>query len=219
VIRAVPVPRAEPRHLSARPAHHGLLPPRSERAILQMMLSRPVPDGPVDVPALVDTIARGLPIRELPRTRVPTSRFGVQVLVDTGPAMAPFTRDQDVLAEQVRAVVGKCATVVQYFTGTPLRGCGDSPGAVPAPYRPPAAGGRVVLLSDLGLGGHAHLPDRPSASDWARFAAFVRSRACAPVALLPVAPGRFPVSLKAILTLVSWDRSTTASRVRVASWQ
>jgi hypothetical protein len=219
-VRAEAVPRSEPRHLTARPAHQGLLPPRSERAILQMMLSRPVPDGPVDVPALVDTIARGLPVCELPRGRVPTSRFGVQVLVDTGPAMVPFTRDQDALVERVRAVVGEHATVVRYFIGTPLRGCGDTPGAVPEIYRPPAAGGRVLLLSDLGLGGHAHVPDRPRLGEWTKFAALVRSRACTPVALLPVAPRRFPLSLRMVLTLVSWDRSTTASRVRTAApWQ
>ncbi|MFD5095103.1 hypothetical protein ACFWMR_31185 [Amycolatopsis thailandensis] len=216
-LHAEPVPRPEPRHLTARPAHQGLLPPRSERSILQMMLSRPVFDGPVDVGVLVDTIARGLPIRELPRARITTSRFGVQVLVDTGPAMAPFRRDQDVLVTRVRAVVGDQATVVRYFAGTPSRGCRDEPTAEPKAYRPPAPGGKVLVLSDLGLAGRPDLPDRPLTGEWARFAALVLSRACAPVALVPVSPGRLNGALRLSLTLVSWDRSTTASRVRVAS--
>ncbi|WP_433261860.1 hypothetical protein ACQPZF_27960 [Actinosynnema sp. CS-041913] len=217
--RVKPVPEPEERHLDARPRHVSLLSPRSERAILQTMLSRPVPDGKVDMPALVDSIARGLPIRALPRENVRTSRFGVQVLVDVGPAMAPFATDQRALVDQVRAVVGKHATEVRHFADSPLRGVWHADGDVAGPYHPPAPGCRVLLLSDLGLGGSPLERHRSRRAEWARFTTILRWHGCSPIGLLPFPPRRWPGWLRALLPLVCWDRTTTVSGARArSSW-
>ncbi|RKT55401.1 hypothetical protein [Saccharothrix australiensis] len=210
------VPEAGEHHLTARPRHVSLLPPRSQRAILQTVLSRPFPDGKVDLPALVDRIARGLPVRELPRQSVPTSRFGVQVLVDLGRAMAPFAADQRALVEQVRAVVGKHATEVRHFADSPLRGVwGDDD--VAGPYHPPAPGCRVLLLSDLGLGGPRVDRDRSRHAEWSRFTTILRWHGCSPIGLVPFPPARWPGWLRGLLPLVCWDRTTTVSRARAGS--
>lgn len=208
------VPDAQDPNRAARPRHVSLLPPRSERAILLTMLSRSFPDGQVDIPALVDGIARGLPIRELPRRRVPTSRFGVQVLVDVGPAMELFKADQTALVEQVRGVIGKHATEVRYFAMNPLRGHWDEHGTRRESYHPPAPGCRVLLLSDLGLGGARVDLEKSSRSEWVKFTTVLRWHGCVPIGLVPFPPSRWPSWLSALLPLTCWDRSTTVSRAR-----
>ncbi|MFE2755302.1 hypothetical protein ACFXGA_25195 [Actinosynnema sp. NPDC059335] len=210
----VRLPPSEERHLRARPPHEPLFARSSTRAIITAMLSRWVPDGPVDVAALLDTIARGRPVREIPREPVPTSRYGVQVLVDRGADMEPFRRDQDVLVEDVRKVMGASVTDVRYFAGTPSDGCGADDEEAWEPYRPPAAGGRVLVLSGFGLGARR---DRRAA--WEACVRDMRWRGCAPVGLVPAPPDRRPAWLTALLPLVTWDRRTTAGHVGArSSW-
>ncbi|MFD4676460.1 hypothetical protein ACFWNN_42530 [Lentzea sp. NPDC058450] len=203
---AVPLEVPTQRHRSARPPHHRLLPPKSERAILQAILSHRVPDGQIDVPRLVDMVARGRPVRTLPRLQVPTMRFGVQVLVDMSPAMDLFARDQDSLVEQVRGLVGKHATDTRNFVACPLRDKG---------YRPPAPGSRVLVLSDFGMGGRPLTPERCRPREWEAFVQLLRSHECSPVGLVPFPARRWPSWLVALLPLVTWDRETTVSRAQV----
>ncbi|MGW3917102.1 hypothetical protein ACWEBX_37265 [Streptomyces sp. NPDC005070] len=215
-------PPREPVEPLARPTtervplpHLPLLVPGWTSAIVRAMLSRQVCEGPVDIPALIDTLARGRPVTRLPRRPVPTLRHGVQVLVDRSAGMQPFRRDQDQLIGQIRTVVGSGLVEVGYFSDLPQRGTGPGARWTRTAYTPPAPGRRVLLLSDLGLGGPPDDLQRATRADWEDFAALVTCAGCSVVALSPYPPERWPAWMTRLLPLVSWDRTTTASRARV----
>ncbi|MER6712584.1 hypothetical protein [Streptomyces sp. NPDC000877] len=220
-VEAVPTPR-EPVRPLARPTaervplpHLPLFVPGWTSAILRAMVSRRVPEGAVDIPALIDTLAHGRPVRRLPRLPLPTMRYGVQVLVDRGPGMQPFRRDQNELLDRVRAVVGPSLVEVGYFSGTPQRGTGPGARWTRTAYVPPESGRPVLLLSDLGLGGPPDDPQRGTRQEWEHFVGLVTRAGCGVVALSPYPPRRWPRWMTGLLPLVSWDRTTTASRATV----
>ncbi|MER7403463.1 hypothetical protein ABT373_13480 [Streptomyces sp. NPDC000070] len=210
-VEPLPRPTAERAPLP----HLPLFVPGWTSAILRAMVSRRVPEGAVDIPALIDTLAHGRPVARLPRLPVPTMRYGVQVLVDRGPAMQPFRRDQNELLERIRAVVGPSLVEAGYFSGTPERGTGPGARWTRTAYVPPESGRPVLLLSDLGLGGPREDPQRGTRQEWEHFVGLVTRAGCGVVALSPYPPGRWPRWMTGLLPLVSWDRTTTASRAAV----
>lgn len=212
----------EPAEPLARPTaqrsplpHLPLFVPHWTSAILRAMLSRQVPEGPVDIPALIDVLAHGRPVTRLPRRPVQTLRYGVQVLVDRSPGMQPFRRDQNHLVRRIRAVVGSDLVEVGYFSGLPQHGTGPGARWTRTEYTPPESGRRILLLSDLGLGGPPDHFHRGTRDDWEEFVRLVTRAGCSAVALTPYPPGRWPDWMTRLLPLVSWDRTTTASRARV----
>ncbi|MGD9482706.1 hypothetical protein WDH52_05500 [Streptomyces sp. TRM70308] len=194
-----------------------LLPPRSEAAILHTLCARVVPEGPVDVDRLLEELARGTAPAALPRQPVRTLRFGVQVLIDLGPGMQPFHRDQDEIRRRIAAVAGRHACQVRYFADCPLRRSGPGPGWTWQPYRPPATGTRVLVLSDFGV--HTATQSAPSrVEDWREFAAGLHRHGCPLTALAPVPAGRLPGWLTALMPVLVWDRGTTATQARAVLW-
>ncbi|MEV1065243.1 hypothetical protein [Streptomyces sp. NPDC050263] len=220
-VEAVPTPGETVEPL-ARPAseraplpHLPLLVPAWTSAIVRSLISRRVPEGTVDIPSLIDTLAHGRPVGRLPRMPVPTMRYGVQVLVDRGAGMQPFRRDQNQLLERVCAVVGPHLVEVGYFSGVPQRGTGPGARWTRTAYTPPESGRPVLLLSDLGLGGPPDDPARGTREDWEHFVGLVTRAGCGVVALCPYPPGRWPRWMTGLLPLFSWDRTTTAGRASV----
>lgn len=212
-----PLARPAPEHHDrAEPPLDPLLAPHRTSSILRAALSRRVHEGPVDMTALTDLVARGRPVRRLPRTPVPTLRFGVQVLVDRGRAMQPFRRDQDHLVGRIRSVVGAGLVDVGYFSEVPQRGTGPGARWTRTAYAPPAPGTRVLLLSDLGLGGPPDDHDRATPEDWREFVDLVTRAGCSAVAFVPYPPGRWPSWMTGLLPLFSWDRTTTTALVAAA---
>jgi hypothetical protein len=203
------LPRPTPRSAPPPMPHEPLLSPRSATAILRTTLSRGTDSGDLDVEAVVEHIARSQPIEDLPRRRLRSMRFGVDVLVDRGTAMQPFARDQAEIVNRIRRLVGRELTTVRSFADSPMRGCGDGPSHSWQPYQPPYPGTKVLILSDLGIGGPALNPHRSSTEEWCRFARVLRQQACEPVALVPYPPHRWPTTLTALFPLICWDRSTT----------
>ncbi|MFI1844959.1 hypothetical protein ACH439_22855 [Streptomyces microflavus] len=193
----------------AEPAHHTLLPPNSETATLQTVLSRTVREGEIDTHRLLEEFATGRPLQNLPRLPVRTLRFGTQVLIDLGPGMEMFARDQDELVNRITVIVGRHATEVLYFAGSPLNYAGPGAGWTWRPYRPPAAGTRVLILSGFGC----NLPGSGTAptlwQEWQELTGLLRRSGCRPAALVPLPPDRFPAPLTSLMPVVSWDRSTT----------
>lgn len=207
------LPRVDLARLRAPLPHDPLLAPRSMRAILHTLFAQEVPDGPVDTAAVIEALARRRPQPVLPRKRQRTLRFGAQLLVDRGVGMQPFARDQADLIERVRALLGPEYSEVQYFVGSPLRGVSLGSAKRRTPYRPPATGTRVLLLSDFGVTNHG-LGPRALQPEWQHFLAMLHRQECYPVALVPYPQDRSPRWLNALLTLITWDRSTTAGRVQ-----
>ncbi|MDH6214834.1 hypothetical protein [Streptomyces pseudovenezuelae] len=214
-------PSREPVRPLARPTpervplpYTPLLVPGWTSAILRAMLSRQVCEGPVDIPALIDTLAHGRPVVRLPRRPVSTLRDGIQVLVDRGTGMQPFRRDQDQLVHRIRTVVGSGLVEVGYFADLPQRGTGPGARWTRTTYAPPDSGRCVLLLSDLGLGGRPDDPNRGTRPGWEEFVALVTRAGCGAVALSPYPPKRWPEWMTRLLPLVSWDRTTTAGRIK-----
>ncbi|WP_084960870.1 hypothetical protein [Thermoactinospora rubra] len=206
-----PLPRTAP----ARPAPHmPLFAPRSAAGLIQALAARPVPEGPVDVVAAVERLARGEPLERLPRTPEPSLRYGVQLLIDKGPGMQPFARDQAELARRVQAVVGRESTQVRFFAYAPLRGAGPGPVWTWKPYVPPDPGTRVIVVSDLGLGGPPYDPRVSRREEWEALAKLLAEHRCGAVGLTPYGPGRWPRWLRQLFPLVQWDRTVTAAKAR-----
>ncbi|MFF3871943.1 hypothetical protein [Streptomyces sp. NPDC001978] len=213
VLSAPAEPLAPPTPDRAPLPHLPLLTPGWANALVRALLSQQVSEGPVDIPALIDTLAHGRPVARLPRRRVPTLRFGVQVLVDRGTAMQPFRRDQDQLVGQIRSVVGAGLVEVGYFSDLPQRGTGPGARRTRTAYTPPESGRRILLLSDLGIGGPPDAYHRGTRAEWEEFIGLVTRAGCSVVALSPYPPGRWPQWMTRLLPVVSWDRTTTTHQI------
>jgi hypothetical protein len=191
-----------------------LLVPAWVRGILSAALATPSPDGPLDLERLVDTVARRQPILRLPRQPLPTLRQGVQVLVDTSPAMVPFARDRAWLVAEIRRVVGEDLTQVLRFAACPGRDAGPGSRRTWEAYRPPARGTVVLLLTDLGIGHPPSFADWADEREWLQFVGTVRHAGCPLVALVPYAEARWPRELRDAIAILAWDRRTSVATVR-----
>jgi hypothetical protein len=210
---AQPLPRPGAGQPMAVSQREPLLPPRSAAAILLTMIARNTEDGPLDVAAIVEMLARRQAIDRMPREVRPTLRFGVQVLVDLGLAMQPFAQDQIQVVAQVRDVAGPERTSVLYFADSPARGAGPGPRRTWRRYQPPERGTRVIVLSDCGLSGPVLHPQRSQPEEWRSLVGQLRRAECDLVALLPQPVVRWPRWLSTLMPLVCWDRSTTSASV------
>jgi hypothetical protein len=185
-----------------------LLPPTQQRAILSALCRSPAATGDIDVDELVERIARGEPVRRLPLTAAPTTRRGIQVLVDFGDGMRPFIRDQEELVEALEHVAGPDGFEVLRFAGCPLDEAGAGPGPIWTwrPYLAPLAGQPVIVLSDFGAGVN---PSRRWAlqQQWLGFATALHAAGNQMVGLAPVPGDRLPAELRATLPILTWDRT------------
>ncbi|WP_329333213.1 hypothetical protein OG866_09205 [Streptomyces sp. NBC_00663] len=196
------------------PVREPLLAPKSTSAIIQAAVSRREPDGEVDIHRAVGRLAKGLPLSTLPRRPAPTLRFGVQVLVDRGTGMQPFHRDQDELIAHIRKTVGQDTTDILHFEDSPGNGAGPADRWPWQPYDPPASGTRVLVLTDLGLGGPPR-HRRAGQADWERFLDRLGRAGCTPVVFLPYPRHRWPSWATDRVRMVPWDRRTTVGWVRM----
>jgi hypothetical protein len=194
-------------HLRLAPA--ALLQPGRHRALLGALCSSPADTGDLDVDRAVHRLARGEPLGSLPAEVRPTTRRGLEVLVDRGPAMVPFLHDQDDVLRSVDRLAGPDGVRIVRFARCPL----DPPGAGTGPlwtwkeYRPPPAAVPVLALSDIGV---LAAPEERAhvRALWVRFALRLRKAGCPLVALVPAPVARIPPELLAVVTVVTWDRST-----------
>jgi hypothetical protein len=203
--------------LDLRPPLTPLLSPGTTPAILQALLQAQAMDGEPDVARMVEHVARGLPLTRIIRRPRPTMRFGTQVLLDTGESMEPFARDQRELVARIKDVVGADGVEPVSFADAPLRGVRRGRARAREPYRPPPPGTRVLVVSDLGIGGRALNPMRAGAEEWLDFVETVERAQCRAVALVPFPPTRIPTSLAVRLPVITWDRSTDVRRAAMAA--
>lgn len=213
--------RPDRKLMAQSPPYTPLLARSSAAALLEAALSGRAPDGDVEIEHAVELLARGLPLAALPRRMRRTLRHGVQILVDHGPAMELFARDQVQLCARVEALVGTDKTGLLHFAHAPLRGAGPGPLWTWEAYRPPPRDSAVLLLSDCGVIGPPGDQDRSTPAEWRRFAELVRGNGARPLALLPVPEQRVPEWLSGLMPVLCWDRGTTVGRVaaRVHAWR
>jgi hypothetical protein len=193
------------------PEPEPLFAPEWTPALLTEALGVRVPSGLYDIGGMVKLAATAQPLRELRYPRR-TLSYGVQVLIDMGPGMAPFAQDCALLRREVARIAGSGVQVMR-FTGCPTRGAGQGPQPWGG-YRPPPAPTPVVVVTDLGLGGQEFAADWVGVGEWLGFAAQLRRAGCRPIAFVPYPRSRIPPELVTALNVVEWDRPTTIQDVR-----
>jgi hypothetical protein len=178
-----------------------LFQPAHQRAVLSTLASVNRPGHDFDIAALVELAARREPIGRVPRKLEPTTRLGVQLLVDHGPSMGPFRPDLRLLAAALRRVVGQNAVEVQAFRGSL------------ASYEPASGGRPILVATDLGIAptGGAVRP-----AEWLALARRAKVVGSPLIVLVPYPPSRWPTWARH-LTLVHWDRPTSARHAQQAA--
>jgi hypothetical protein len=211
-------------HLDATDAAHlypalplePLFPARTSRAILSGALATPSLSGPLHLAKIIESVSRGELVGFIPQLSIPTLTRGVQLLIDRGEGMQPFAADQAALREALVRVVGRDRTEVLYFEGSPLWGAGIGPKDEWPEYHTPTQGTPVVILTDLGIAQPPGAAGFAGTSDWRQFAHVLSRAGCPLLALVPYASARWPSVLSKCMTMLHWDRATTASVVRRA---
>jgi hypothetical protein len=184
------------------------------RAILSSALSTNGDDGPLDFDRIAEALGRAEIPAQLPRLPRPTTRRGVQLLVDKAEAMTFFAGDQASLQEAARNAIGSDNVKVLRFAGCPPRGVRASAAEDWKPYAPPLPGTPVLLLTDLGVGRPMFSDERADEREWLAFASRVRRAGCPLVAFVPYEQRRWPRALRRAMTIVEWDRRTSAVTIR-----
>lgn len=211
-VAPLPLPPAD--ESTYRPPLEPLFTPNWSRGMLTAALSTPGVDGPVDLERIVQTLSCGRALTWLPRISLPTMRRGAQVLIDIADSMIPFARDQGHLLGEIRRTAGEDAVSVLRFSGCPSRGAGYRARRSWSRYEPPRPGTPIVMLTDLGIGAGRFVVDPIGQDEWRRFASPLRERDYTLIALVPYGPPRWPFELAKLITIIQWDRHTTAGRVR-----
>ncbi|RAJ71914.1 hypothetical protein K378_00738 [Streptomyces sp. Amel2xB2] len=191
----------------ALPPYEPLWKPDWARGVMFATVSTPVASRRLDARTLSRKTARHESLRTVPWQSRPSTRRGVQLLLDHGAGMTPFQEDRRWLRELAGSIAGRDRVEVLRFRGTPLRGVVRGDPAAPQPYRPPAPGTPVVLVSDLG---RARRPfaDEPSvpAADWREFIHRLLRSGCPAVCITPFPADDYPRSLRDRVALIPFDR-------------
>jgi hypothetical protein len=186
------------------------------RGILSAGLATREPDGPIDMAEVIARLARREVIAVLPRLAQPSLRHGVQVLEDHAPAMAPFVEDCRQLIGEMLRTVGRFRVSLLRFRGIPPTRKQEPIAAGRPRWSPPPRGTPIAVLSDLGIGGAAADPARALPADWVAFAAEASEAGCPVVAFVPFGPRRWHPLVARAMTIIHWDRRTSAGAVRRA---
>jgi hypothetical protein len=155
-----------------------------------------------DIDALVHRLSFARTLAEIPRLHAPTLTAGMQILVDVGTSMEPFTDDQRHVVDHVVPMVGGSMSV-SYFVDDPAPGAGpDRRPRTWTPFVLPSLGQPVVVISDLGCG----VPWRAKAiAGWLRLSDELRRRGSRIVVLAPTRLERMPLELQQRCEIVVWD--------------
>jgi hypothetical protein len=198
---ALPEEHETPAELPFRP----LLPPRTAAGVAAALVRTWGPGSRIDEHRTVAELARGRPVRVLPRRPRPSLYRGAQVLVDQGEALDPYGRDQQAVVKLVQRVVGPRMTPVGTFENCPSRGIWLLPRSAAVRGRP------VLVLTDLGLGGPQAQPDRASAAEWIRYARGAARAGSPVIALIPYPPGQARQAIRRRIAVAPWDRASVSA--------
>ncbi|OPG08482.1 hypothetical protein B1R27_09815 [Streptomyces sp. GKU 895] len=192
--------------------------PEWARGVMVAVVSAPVASRRLDQRVLMRKVSRQQAMRSVPWQRRPSTRRGVQLLLDHSAGMAPFQDDRRWLRALLESVAGRDRVEVLRFTGSPLRGVVRTAGTAPEVYRPPAPGTPVVLVSDLG---RVRPPFTGGASarfdEWLDFIDGVLHAGCPPVCVSPFPARVYPRSVRGRVALIPFDRRISLRHAREAT--
>jgi hypothetical protein len=181
-----------------------LVPHRQERAVATLLAGRTVP-GEIDLAAAVDRVAARLPLHGVPHRPRWSTRLGVHLHVDVGPALEPFRQDVARLRRSLVAVASPHGVVELGFDGDPgfitrprrLAGIG---GQLPLADRLPAPGTPVLVVTDLGIAvTRTGSPGDPD--DFLGHHQLLTRAGCPVHYLVPYPPHRWPPPLRGLPAL------------------
>ncbi len=190
------------------------------RGLLSSAIGTLEPEGELDVDAIVDVLAAGGALRHLPRQLSPTTRRGVQVLLDRGPGMDPFAGDQEQVVRALDDILADDRLEVREFVGCPGRGIvpdlAEESEEDLVPWQPPAPGTPILAITDLGIGGPRLDEERATVAEWLELARRLRSQGHLLIALVPYEATRWPPRVARAMTLLHWSEQTSVGEVRRA---
>ncbi|MGD9211100.1 MAG: hypothetical protein PVI90_09990, partial [Desulfobacteraceae bacterium] len=184
-----------------------LFPLQLSRGIIRKHLAMLFFEGEPEVQPIVDKIARGLPLKTIPKQGSLSLRRGVHVLWDTSETMVPFIEDQRQLVHEIRSLFGRENVSLSYFdtesqsTETDEISYFQNHILECHPRRP------VVILSDFGICQSPYVFQPLSNQNWwLNFLLLCRRLGVPLIAFLPYDLSRCPKFLKKHVRLVHWDR-------------
>lgn len=212
-VEAMPEPASEER--DEPPAVEPLFAPAWTRAILFAALAHVDARGPLDVERTVELLCRREPLTRLPRRTKFHLKNDLQLLIDVNKTMAPFVHDQFALVNAIERLVSAQNVEQLLFSVCPTRGAGLADEWPWGAYIPPKHPGTLVMvITDLGVSRAGPGVETGGTDEWLRFAGMIRRDSCQLVTLVPFALKRVPVSLRRAMTVIPWDRSTTAGMIQ-----
>jgi hypothetical protein len=186
---------------------------RWQRGVATGLAGVLAPTGALDIVRIVELVARRSAVPHLPRRSAYTTRMGLQLLVDVGPGMWPFSADVAELETLLRLTISRETVSMLRFDQSPRAGIGSGSLATWTAYVPPLPGTPILAVSDFGLAGPAG--DLPSArAEWEGVAEAALVARCPLLALTPFPASRWPSWLTTMFAVVQWDRATTAAMAR-----
>lgn len=188
-----------------------LLAPNFSRAIISRMAAQPLPIGEIDQDKILHQTERSRPFQSLPRRLLPSLAQGLQLLIDTHQGMQPFGLDVRHLTSEIKRTVGWNSVEVLRFKGFPEWGVQRHPLKADEPYRPPAYGRPVLIVTDLGIGAGETTDPVPGIAVWRDFVGRLKRAGGRAIFLIPYARRHWPKGAPSEATLLVWDRTTTAS--------
>ncbi len=188
-----------------------------QRAIACTLSARSAAVGALDVDRAIAMVAHREPIRTLPRRARLISAAEIAVVVDRRGTIAWFRADADQLIERLDAVTHSPVDVV-ISAGAPVLAAAtgdddEEPGGEAARVRI-GPGGRVIGITDLGLGSRAWSSEGPDrTAEWIDLARRLRARGASLIIVTPVPLREIPPPLRRIAPCVHWDARTRAGLV------
>lgn len=208
-----PLAKSAPEGEVRSPPLEPLFLPRWTRGILSAGLASNSEMGDVDVERVVKILATGRSVEKFPLRSLPTLNRGVQLLIDRSHAMEPFIKDQAQLHVEIVNVVGRDRVTTLRFVGCPTAAAGTGPREDWPKYEPPTPAAPVLLLTDLGIGRPRMSDERSGVGEWVTFAHLVKKAKSPLIAFVPYAESRWPLALRNHMSIIQWDRNTTAVTV------
>jgi formylglycine-generating enzyme required for sulfatase activity len=201
-----PALRADPQATAPPPAPP-LMPWSRLWPCLKAALGSTQESASLDVPRLVDCLARSQVLPHLPYLPQQGWATSGQVLLDYAEPLVPFWTDMQTLQERLRRLRGVAGlTLLAFPDGNPEGRCLQwTPRGWQecAHYPLPATGTPVLVLSDLGCLGGTTARRGP----WRRLGQRLRHAGCQPVALMPCPERCWQADVISLFAPVCWDRA------------
>ncbi|WP_242469314.1 formylglycine-generating enzyme family protein [Rhabdochromatium marinum] len=172
---------------------------------LRRSLAIEQPARALDLSRVVTQLSCGELLHTLPRTT--TRRWGsaLQIIEDHSRRLVPYWQDQALVAHELARLVPRHAVVhaiVDDALTLPLRL--RQRAHLNADYAPPAPGGVLVALGDLGALTEA---DPRAVAFWCALGREAQQAGVRAVALVPFAPATAPEAIASHWTLIPWERT------------